>query len=325
MTKTIKLSLFLAVLLSMASMSFGQTILTHTTLSAAVTTTSQTVIPLTSAAGVTATNSILFIADGLIGEAVFVNAVNGTNISVTRGYQSLGKARPHLSGALVFVVPLNTGYPGALNTVAPTGSCTRTSVPYLPIISVGLGGAPTLISDCVGGVWVAGNLAAQNNSPFRVLAPNPGAVALSTINTAGTTLAATTMYCNEIDLPASKLATGLGVLNGSTATTDNHLVVLYDATGNLVTNSATAGVLAATPSVYQGISFTTSYYLVGPAVYFGCLQTNGTTATVRMEVTGVNDTYLTKGVTGQTFGTIPATITVPTTFTTAVGPYLTVF
>jgi hypothetical protein len=130
------------------------------------------------------------------------------------------------------------------------------------------------------------------------------------------------MYCSEIDLPANKLVTGLGVLNGTTVGTDNHLVALYDATGNLIANSAVAGVVAASASTYQTIAFTTSYYLVGPAQYFGCLQTNGTTATVRMIVTGTQDTFLTKGVTSITFGTIPATITVPTTFTTAVGPYL---
>jgi hypothetical protein len=41
-----------------------------------------------------------------------------------------------------------------------------------------------------------------------------------------------------------------------------------------------------------------------------------------MAVTGSSaDNTLTKGQTGATFGTIPA-LTVPTTFTTAVGPYV---
>jgi hypothetical protein len=40
-----------------------------------------------------------------------------------------------------------------------------------------------------------------------------------------------------------------------------------------------------------------------------------------MAVTGVNDNILTKGQTGATFGTLPA-LTVPTAFTTAVGPYV---
>lgn len=321
MKNTLKNSLILFGSLLMASMSFGQIILTHTTLSSAVTSSSATTIPLTSATGVTATSTALFVADGA-GEAMFVNSVTGNNVGVTRGYHSLGKARPHLSGALVFIIPLGTtGYPAALNSVVPSGSCTRSNVSYIPVISAGLGGAAAVISDCVGGVWVNGYTTAQNNLPFRIPSPNTGGTAYTAINTNGTTLAATTMYCSEIDLPFNKLVTGLGVLNGTTATTDNHLVALYDATGNLIANSAVAGVVASGASTYQNIAFTTSYYLIGPAQYFGCLQTNGTTATVRMIVTGTQDTFLTKGVTAMTFGTIPATFTVPTTFTTAVGPY----
>ena len=324
--KTLKTSLILCGLLLAASMSLGQTILINTTLSAAVSTSNATTISLTSVTGVTATSTVLFVADGA-GEGMFVNSVNSSakTVTVTRGYQSLGKARPHLTSALVFVVPMSSGYPSAMNTVIPTGSCTRSSIPYLPVISAGVSGAAAVISDCVGGVWVNGITVSQNNSYFRYPSPNTGGTAYTSINTNGTTLAATTMYCSEIDLPANKLITGLQPLNGSTATTDNHLVALYDATGNLLANSAVAGVVASGASTYQSIAFTTSYYAVGPAQYFGCLQTNGTTATVRMIVTGTQDTYLTKGVTAQTFGTIPATFTVPTTFTTAVGPYWLVY
>lgn len=319
MKNTLKNLLILSVIL-MASMSFGQTILTHTTLASAVTTSSTTSIALTSATGVTAGSTVLFIADGE-GEAVFVNSVNGTNIGVTRGYQSLGKARTHASGALVFIA--STGVE-AINNVAPTGSCTRANVPYLPIISLGLNGAASTISDCVGGVWVNGVTTAQGNTQFRLQTPPTGGATylnLPSAAAAGTTLSASTMYCIEMDLPYNKLLTGIGILLGTTGATDKHLVALYDATGNLVANSAVAGQTAGTASTYEAIPFTTSYYAVGPAQYFGCLQTNGTTALVRMLATGNQDTYLTKGFTGQTFGTIPATVTVPTTFTTAVGPY----
>lgn len=321
MKNTLKNSLILSALLLAASMSFGQTILTHTTLAGAVTTSSAITFPLTSATGVVAGSTVLFVADGG-GEAAFVNSVNGTNIGVTRGYQTLGKARPHLSGALVFVIP--AAAIDTINTVQPSGSCTRTSVPYLPVISVGLGGTETVISDCVGGVWVNGYSTSQNASPFRIQTPATGGTPylnLPSAAAAGTTLSATTMYCIEMDVPFNKLVTGLGILLGTTGATDKHLVALYDATGNLVANSAVAGQTAGTASLYEQIPFTTSYYVVGPAQYFGCLQTNGTTALVRMLATGNQDTFLTKGITAQTFGTIPATITVPTTFTTAVGPY----
>ena len=88
-----------------------------------------------------------------------------------------------------------------------------------------------------------------------------------------------------------------------------------------MTNDSSDEATAGTASTYEEIPFTASYYAVGPAQYFGCLQTNGTTATVRMLVTSTQQQRLTKGITAMTFATIPATITVPTTFTTAVGPY----
>jgi hypothetical protein len=98
--------------------------------------------------------------------------------------------------------------------------------------------------------------------------------------------------------------------------------VLYDASGNLLANSAIAGVLAAGSSTYQKRAFTTPYLAIGPALYFACVQgDSGTSATLNLLTTGTQDTYLTQSYGTQTFGTIPATITVPTSFTTLKGPY----
>ena len=296
----------------------AQTIIPKTTLSAAVSSTSTTNITVTSTTGMTAGTTMLYVD----GEAMFVNAVfSSTNLQVGRGYNST-RATTHLSGALVWNAP-PFAFQFSNPSGYPSGSCTRANQLYLPFIDVN----NAVISDCLGGVWVNGDTWPAAVTAFRVLAPNPGAVAYTGLGVGGvgTTLAATTMYCTEIDLPFNKLLTGIGILNGATVGTDNHLVALYDASGNLLANSATAGVLAAGASAYQNISFTSTFFAVGPATYFGCMQTNGTTALVRMLPAGIQDNYLTKGVTGQTFGTIPATITVPTTFTTAVGPYLYVF
>ena len=306
--------------LSLPNLLSAQTILTTTTLSAAITTTAQTNLTVTSATGITANSTVLYIADtNSAGEAVFVNSVSGTNIGVTRGYQTLGKARTHSSGAVVFIGP-----PYAFGYVQPSGSCTRANILYLPDIAFGLEGTATTINDCLGGQWVT-STSGDANTFLRQYAPSTGAVLLSTINTAGTTLSASTMYCQEIDLQNGKYATGLAVLNGTTVGTDKHLVALYDGTGNLLANSATAGATTSGASTYQTFAFTAPYYMVAPAKYYGCTQTNGTTDTVRMTVTGVQDGYTTKGVTGQTFGTVPATFTAPTTFTTAVGPYYQVY
>jgi hypothetical protein len=100
---------------------------------------------------------------------------------------------------------------------------------------------------------------------------------------------------------------------------DTHLVALLDNAGNVLATSALAGATNSTASTYVRFAFTSQYLVVGPAQYFACTQSNGTSDTIRMIVTGTQDTYLTTSKTG-TFGTIP-TITVPTSFTSAVGPY----
>jgi hypothetical protein len=344
MKKTLAIALMLAAFALCAPLgAFAQTILTMTTLSAALNAPSD--VPsagsgltscflVASATGITgpslsnptvpaanSTGTTLYVDR----EAISVTSVSSTTVCGVRGADSTA-ARAHASGALVFVIPdyLDTysGTPYGTPPAVPSGSCTRSKELVLPRIQFISG----LISDCVGGQWTTGDsLNTTRNSGTVLYAPNPGGTIYTSLNSTGTTLAATTMYCTEVQLPYAKYVTGLEVLNGTTVGTDNHLVALYDATGNLIANSAVAGVLAATASEYQKIAFTTPYYLVGPGQYFGCMQTNGTTATVRMLVTQVQDNYLTKGVTGQTFGTIPATITVPTTFTTAVGPYFSLY
>lgn len=338
MKNTLLKSLAFGLLLAAASLGFSQTILTTTTLSAAVPSTLQStttagimsVVTVASATGIAApagntsgilnniTNTFLYVDK----ELMDVRGVSGTTLTVVRGSEGT-IASNHASGALVFVIPaaamvFNGGGPIFSGLSAPSGGCTRTNELYLPRIQFTSG----VISDCVGGQWVNGDAQqTTRNSGSILYAPQPGGTIYTSLNSTGTVLAATTMYCTEIQLPYSKYVTGLEVLLGTVGATDKHLVALYDATGNLVANSATAGQTAGTASTYEQIPFTSKYYVVGPAQYFGCLQTNGTTATVRMLVTSVQDQYLTKGVTGQTFGTIPATITVPTTFTTAVGPY----
>lgn len=334
----------LAFVFGLASLGFGQTMLVNTTLSAAVpaslsstlTTGNPQAVVVASATGISAptpntgntygaatseAQSYLYVDR----ELMQVKAVSGTTITVIRGVDGTS-GTSHLSGAVVFVVPAQFIFGSgegaqAAGPSVPAGSCTRTSEVYLPRIAFGSG----VISDCLNGQWVNGDASQTTRVHSKVLyAPQPGGTVYTSLNSSGTTLVAGTFYCTEIQLPYSKLLTGLAVLNGTTVGTDNHLVALYDAGMNLLANSAIAGVLAATASNYQQISFTTPYYAVGPGQYFGCVQSNGTTATIRMLVTQVQDQYLTTSKTGV-FGTIPATITAPTTFTTAVGPYFGLF
>jgi hypothetical protein len=313
MKRTLKNSLIFCGLLLAASLSFAQThVVPFTTLSAAITSSSsqQNSFTLTSTTGITAGNTMLYIE----GEADFVNAVNGTSVSVTRGQPST-RVGTHANGTLVWYGPPSY-FQAQTPAGYPFGSCTRSTLFVVPYIDIN----NNIISDCLGGAWVTGDTVPLTVSPFRVLAPNGGGVVYTGLGTSTATVAGT-FYCTEIDLPFNKLLTGLGKMNGVTATTDNHLVVLLDASGNVLASSAVAGVLAATASTYQTIAFTSKYFAVGPAQYFGCVQSNGTTATLNMIKTGMQDTYLTTSKTGV-FGTIPTSITAPTTFTTLVGPYL---
>src|SRR5215469_3297449 len=89
----------LAALLTAAT-GLAQTSLTQTTLSAAVATTSINQFRVASITGITATSTVIFVDS----EAMFVNAVAGATLTVTRGYNGT-RSTPHLSGAMVLAGP----------------------------------------------------------------------------------------------------------------------------------------------------------------------------------------------------------------------------
>jgi hypothetical protein len=348
MNKTLKLASFVMGLLLSVS-AFGQTILSTTTLSVAAQgagsvngatpTGNQSIITVASATGINAPAPNTGLTSGIIAtggaqtwlyvdrELMEVKAVSGTSITVIRGIASTS-AVSHASGALVFVVPTaavgawsGAGYYGG-SPSAPQGSCTRSNELYLPRIQFTSGE----ISDCLGGQWVLGDASMTTRTVnFELQLPQTGATAYTSVGTS-TAKAANTMYCTEISLPYSKFITGLAVMNGATATTDKFIAVLYDSGGNLLANSAVAGTTASGASTYQKRNFITPFYAVGPTQYFACVQgDSGTTATLNLLTTGTQDVYLTQSYGSQTFGTIPATIAVPTTFTTLKGPYFFVY
>lgn len=145
-----------------------------------------------------------------------------------------------------------------------------------------------------------------------------GSVALTTYETAGVAQTAGTINFTEIFVPYTNTWTGGGILNGTTVGTHNVLCTLYGSNGLLLANSAIAGVVSANASVFQNIPFTSPIPLPGGRYFLG-FQYSGTTPTPRHLLAANGSNVITGSVAG-TFGTIPATITVPTTFTTAVGP-----
>lgn len=318
--KLIPLLALAAALFSAAPRAHAQTILLPTTLSAAIADSRTHTMVVTSATGFVANTTVAIIDD----EEVAVEAVSGTTITVRRGAGGT-IAAPHVNGALVFVGPalaFSPPSPARLDLRGdPTGACTRSGQPYLPFISF----RSSTISDCLGGTWQAGspNSGTTLSTRFRVAAPESGGTAYTALGGTGTAVGATTLYCTEVILPSNKLLTGIAVLNGTTVTANARYVILYDSAGNALANSALAGQASVSASVFETYAFTAKYFAIGgPTQYFACLQDNAVGGTtVRMVTTGTQDTVLTKGQTGATFGTIPA-LTVPTTFTTAVGPYV---
>ena len=147
------------------------------------------------------------------------------------------------------------------------------------------------------------------NAPF-------GNAALTATGTSSVHVAGT-LNVSEIFVPHWNTWKGISVLNGTTASTDNMLVALYGSNGTLIANSAVAGTLCANASTFQARDFLIPATLP-PGRYFIGVQSSGTTAHTNKFVSANGPLILTTSSTG-TFGTVPASITPPTTFTTAVG------
>jgi hypothetical protein len=147
----------LAAFLLCVPQAHGQTVLSSTTLAAALSNNTSTV-SLASATGVTApgpngTNLTVLVVER---EVMLVQQISGTVANVARGQYGTERVA-HVSGAVVWVAPDKAIARGAI----PSGSCTRTNLPYVPIVYV----APTVINggvtgatfDCMGGQIVRTN------------------------------------------------------------------------------------------------------------------------------------------------------------------------
>lgn len=150
-------SRFVGLFLLVCALSFGQTVITSTTLAAAIDG-SATLVSLTSATGVnapvftTGVSTYLYVDKELM-------LVTGTTpvttvFTVQRGFNGTS-ARPHII--------LSPVYLGAPNRFAagkdPSGQCVRTNLPFVPIINPDTGNT----FDCLG-VTTAGQYV-QTNSP----------------------------------------------------------------------------------------------------------------------------------------------------------------
>ncbi len=262
MKKLISLAAVLLVLASIAVPSAsGQAtasnlILTATKLSAALTTTSSTILTVASATGITANTTVLFIDDGPggNGEAVFVNAVNGTQISVTRGYNGT-QANPHLSGSVVLVAPAGGG---AFVSVDPSGACTAANA-YTPTVNILA--ARQWICSSISASWVPG----YNNTS------RPAGVTTKVASVAGATNPSGPLFhvdgTNAITAWGSSTSVGPGTGQGGGAATQPYgapFCVIPDAafTWTATNNIAVAGTAVANLEVCFTFDGTAKKYIV---------------------------------------------------------------
>lgn len=143
-----------------------------------------------------------------------------------------------------------------------------------------------------------------------------GPVAYASVGTDAAGVAGT-LYEADHEQRVPQIITGIAVLNGTVVGTDNLIVYIRDADGNLLGTSALAGTLGAGADAFQEIALTAPI-LIMPGRYIIGLQLNGTThANQRIAAsTYLNLARSTAGV----FGTIPATAAALTTFTAGTGP-----
>lgn len=161
---------------------------------------------------------------------------------------------------------------------------------------------------------VAGTRLAMSNVPI-------GSVAYASVGT-NTTDIAGQLWVTDIWIPVSKMITKIGFLQGGTATTDNTLVAIYDSTGALLGNSNTAGVVLSGANTFQEQTLLSAVQLYGPQQYFIAVQGNGTAAGAIQTIPASTFVDVVAGSIAGVFGTVPATITVPTTFTATKGPFV---
>lgn len=279
MNKTIRTFLFGALGLAFACASASAQALTATTLSAAVTSGSQTVIQVASGTGCPnfsrASNPCNVLVDTEMMEVVAIT--NSTFFTVVRGVN--GITSNHVSGA-----PIILGSPVNFPTIANLAS----------------------------NYW---------DTQFTQYGTfEPASVAVNeTADVNGQE------WYSAIYFPRPLILTGACQYNGNGTLADKMIVILWDAQGNVLANSAVAGVTQTGTVQYQCQDFT-GPVAVPAGKYFIGVQGNGTTAaSLATYAAGGVPTHYATGKQSGTFGTVAKITTVPTTFTANQGPLMAVY
>lgn len=270
---------------------------TRTTLSAALaqpsSTNSATVVTVGATTGCPASGSFNNVSnpcDLLVGrEMMHIIAISGTSLTVERGANgTLAEAYP--SGEAAFI-----GSPSAFRD-----QVTGLTVPFPQF-----------------GDWYLNN----TYSWYTTFAPNNAPAPTQVTDVSGK------LWYSAIQIPSSVVLTGACQMNGNGTLADKMIFALWDRNGNVLANTAVAGVAQSGTSVLQCQNFVNPVVVQGPGLYYIGVQGNGTTAAsiAAIPTGGAPTNYPTGVQTGGTFGTIAKITSPATTFTAGVGPIMAVF
>lgn len=189
----------------------------------------------------------------------------------------------------------------------------------------GAGVDPTSLIQFLGnhGMSSSSGITATGNASLKVSNVPLGPIALASIGT-NTTDVAGQLWVTDLYVPTTRTIGTVGFLQGGTATTDNCLVAVYGQYGNLLGNSALTGVVLSGANTFQEQALLLPVALTGPGTYYVAVQCNGTASGAIQTVPSPYITVRTGTVSGA-FGTLPATITGPTSFTAAKAPVVYVY
>lgn len=173
----------------------------------------------------------------------------------------------------------------------------------------------TSIGVAIGGVLIAewGTGSGSNTMSPRCV-PLGGVMPAAAADGTDATPNITETYIVEVAVPQPMLITGVALFNGSVAA-GNIRAALYNKAGTsrLALTASTA--MSGTDN-YQRIPFASTYQ-AKPGTYYVAVQYSDATARYNTHTIG---SFGASKATGTVYGTLPTTITPPTTFTTALGP-----
>lgn len=273
-------------------------------------------------------------------EAGYVEAAGSGSLCFVVKVGQLGSAAMgHRNGRKVWVSNTANGSGdssrpftgGAIVSTPPSGTCNASLQYSLPIIYVQANNdtpaGETIKYYCIASAWANGiGNGNEGQSPYSgwTTYPTPGNV----VAPAAVTDVSGKLWFSQIYVGSNTGTTGACILSGSGGATDSVIFALWDSAGTLMANSALTGAVGAT-SLLSCQAWVSPIILTGPNTYFIGVQGNGTTAATfsAYKTGGAPTNYLTGVQTGGAFGTILniTTANIPTTFTTAVGPYMSLY